>query len=104
MLPCSEFPDAVALPVCWAPRPRSSRRPLWRRKSPRAPVRDPHHTFERYAWSWRELQRRNVVMQAYDYSCGAAAVATVLQYYWEDSVTEKQILDAMLEDPDRRRS
>jgi uncharacterized protein len=62
----------------------------------RAPLRDPPHTFERYVTSWRELQRRNVVMQEYDYSCGAAAVATVLQYYWEDPVTEKQILETLL--------
>ncbi len=62
----------------------------------RAPIRDPAHTFQGYVWSWIELKRRNVVMQKYDYSCGAAALATILQYYWEDDVSEKQILDAML--------
>jgi predicted double-glycine peptidase len=62
----------------------------------RAPTRDPDHTFQSYAWSWRELQRQNIVMQSYDYSCGAAALATVLQYYWDDPVTEKQILEVMI--------
>ena len=62
----------------------------------RAPIRDPAHTFQGYVWSWTELKRRNVVMQKYDYSCGAAALATILRYYWEDDVSEKQILDAML--------
>ncbi len=62
----------------------------------RAPIRDPAHTFQGYVTSWLELKRRNVVMQKYDYSCGAAALATILRYYWEDDVTEKQILDAML--------
>ena len=62
----------------------------------RAPVRDPNHTFQGFATSWIELKRRNVVMQKYDYSCGAAALATILRYYWEDDVTEKQLLDAML--------
>lgn len=46
--------------------------------------------------SWRELQRRNVVIQQFDYSCGPAAVATILRYYWEDNVTEKQILETLV--------
>lgn len=33
-----------------------------------------------------------VVMQQRDYSCGAAAVATILRYYWGDDVTEEQLL------------
>jgi predicted double-glycine peptidase len=65
-------------------------------ESVRAPLRDPPHTFEQYTKSWLELRRRNVVIQQYDYSCGAAAVATVLRYYWEDSITEKQILETLL--------
>ncbi len=30
-----------------------------------------------YVPSWKELRQRNVVMQTYDYSCGAAALATI---------------------------
>jgi predicted double-glycine peptidase len=62
----------------------------------RAPLRDPTHSFEICVPSWQELQRRHVVIQEYDYSCGAAALATIFQYYWEDCVTEKQILNAIL--------
>lgn len=55
---------------------------------PRAPVRDPAHTFAKRAWSWKELQTRNIVMQKRDYSCGAAALATMARYYLGDPVDE----------------
>ncbi len=69
--------------------------PAWAVNDTRAPLRDPDHIVEVHVSSWQELRRRNVVMQNYDYSCGAAALATVLQYYWNDSVTEKEILKAL---------
>ena len=34
--------------------------------------------------SWRERRDHNVIKQRYDYSCGAAALATLLRYYFED--------------------
>lgn len=61
-----------------------------------APVRDEDHTFRRYARNLRELRRENVVMQQRDYSCGAAALATVIQYHWGDEVTETQLLQELL--------
>ena len=45
--------------------------------------------------SWRDLQRQNVVIQKHDYSCGAAALATIFQYYFQDNVSEKTVLDAI---------
>ncbi|HUT13337.1 MAG TPA: C39 family peptidase [Thermoguttaceae bacterium] len=42
--------------------------------------------------SWRTIQRENVVMQRLDYSCGAASLATILRYYFEDNVTETDVL------------
>ena len=42
--------------------------------------------------SWRELRDRNVVRQAFDYSCGAAALATLMRYYFGDDVSEEAIL------------
>jgi len=57
-----------------------------------APVRDEEHTFRRHVKSWRELQRENVVMQQRDYSCGAAALATLIRYHWGDEATEMQLL------------
>lgn len=43
----------------------------------------------------REIQRQNVVLQQRDYSCGAAALATLLRYYWGHDVTESMVLTAI---------
>lgn len=40
----------------------------------------------------KELRDRHVVKQALDYSCGAAALATLLKYYYGDSTSEGDIL------------
>jgi len=61
----------------------------------RPPVRDPDHTFQRRVWSWKELREKNIVMQQRDFSCGAAALATVVKYYWGDDVTETDFLRAL---------
>jgi len=42
--------------------------------------------------SWRELRDQHVVRQQFDYSCGAAALATLIQYYFGDDVSEAAIL------------
>ena len=39
-------------------------------------MRNPEHQFQVVPRDWRELKRRNIVMQKTDYSCGAAALAT----------------------------
>ena len=65
------------------------------------PVRDPDHTFQLRVRDWLELKRRNIVMQRRDYSCGAAALATVGRYYWGDNVDEDlflRSLDSILTD------
>jgi hypothetical protein len=46
--------------------------------------------------SWRELRDRNVVRQRFDYSCGAAALATLIRYYFGDDVSEEGILAGIL--------
>lgn len=61
-------------------------------REPRAPVRPPDRLFRTFVWSYKEIQERNVVMQKRDYSCGAAALATIIRYYWGDPVTEDQFL------------
>lgn len=50
--------------------------------------------------SLRELRFHRVVRQQYDFSCGAAAVATLLRYYYDDPVDERTVFDAMLADAD----
>jgi predicted double-glycine peptidase len=40
----------------------------------------------------KELRDRNVIKQQTDYSCGAAALATLMSYYFGDSTSEKDLL------------
>ncbi len=47
------------------------------------------------AKSLRDFQRDNVVIQRMDYSCGSAALATLLRFYFQDDVGEKEILDTI---------
>ena len=59
----------------------------------RAPIRDEDHVFQRFSKSWIDLRNQNVVMQQRDYSCGAAALATLIKYHLGDPVTETQLLE-----------
>jgi predicted double-glycine peptidase len=42
--------------------------------------------------SFKELRDEHVIKQAFDYSCGAAALATLLTYGLMDTVSEREIL------------
>ena len=46
--------------------------------------------------SYRDVPFLTVVRQQYDYSCGAAAVATLLTYHHGHPVAEREVLEAML--------
>ena len=46
--------------------------------------------------SLKDLRDQNLVKQTYDYSCGAAALATLLTYGLGDTVTEPEILLSVL--------
>ena len=61
-----------------------------------APIRDPQHRFEKPVYSWQARKTRNIVMQKQDYSCGAAALATVARYYWGDPVGEHYFLSTIV--------
>lgn len=60
-----------------------------------APVRDANRSFQQHVTSWKDLKRQSVVMQQRDYSCGAAALATVIQHYWGYDVSELQVLQVI---------
>jgi uncharacterized protein len=45
----------------------------------------------------------NVVKQAFDYSCGSAALATVLDYDLGEDLTEKQVINGLLRFGDSRK-
>jgi len=47
--------------------------------------------------TWIDLRDRGVVKQSLDYSCGAAALATLAQFQWGWSLTEAEVLDAWYE-------
>lgn len=47
--------------------------------------------------SLKALKEQNLIMQHYDYSCGAASLATLMRYYFNDNVSEKSILDYIKE-------
>ena len=40
----------------------------------------------------KDLRDQNLVKQRFDFSCGAAALATILRYGFGDAITEQQIL------------
>ncbi len=42
--------------------------------------------------NWREVRNVNIVMQERDYSCGAAALATMIRHHWGGDVTETGLL------------
>jgi predicted double-glycine peptidase len=42
------------------------------------------------------LRDQNVVLQRFDYSCGAGALATLMRYYFGDAVSEEAILAGIL--------
>lgn len=45
--------------------------------------------------SMQALRDQNLVKQRFDYSCGAAALATILRYGFGEDVTEDQVLDEL---------
>jgi predicted double-glycine peptidase len=51
---------------------------------------------EKTLHSWKALRDQNVVIQRYDYSCGAGALATLMRYYFGDEVTEEEVLFGIL--------
>jgi uncharacterized protein len=52
-------------------------------------------------WSLRELKIRSVILQQYDYSCGSAAVATLLTYHYDHPITEELAFRAMFDNGDQ---
>jgi predicted double-glycine peptidase len=49
----------------------------------------------------KEFQDRHVIKQNYDYSCGSAAFATLLNYYVGENLTERQVILGLMEYGDK---
>lgn len=45
--------------------------------------------------SWKKLRDQNIIKQDLDFSCGAASIATLLNGYYNQKVTEKEVLKIM---------
>ena len=53
--------------------------------------------------SWRDIPFRTVVRQQFDYSCGSAAIATLLHYHYGVAVPEGEVFQAMYARGDQAR-
>jgi len=53
--------------------------------------------------SWRDIPFRTVVRQQFDYSCGSAAIATLLRFHYGQSVREAEVFQAMYDRGDQAR-
>lgn len=51
--------------------------------------------------SWKALRDFNIVKQDLDFSCGAASIATMLNNFYSQNLTESDILDEMGKDKER---
>lgn len=69
---------------------------------PALPVRadQPQDDARRPVRSLLEIRRANVVVQEWDISCGAAALATLLTYQHGDPVAEREVAETMLQRTD----
>ena len=53
--------------------------------------------------SFKDLRLRQVVHQTEDFSCGAAALATILHYYYGTSITEREAILGMFKEGDKEK-
>ncbi|MHC3993680.1 C39 family peptidase [Thiomicrolovo sp. ZZH C-3] len=61
------------------------------------PIIEQEYTVRVPVKSWSELKEKRVVRQRYDFSCGAASMATIMNYFYDQNVTENGIVRAVLE-------
>ncbi|WP_143424246.1 C39 family peptidase [Geoanaerobacter pelophilus] len=53
--------------------------------------------------SMKELRFKRTVQQQYDFSCGSAALATLLTYHYDDRVSEDEVFVAMFDHGDKEK-
>jgi len=58
---------------------------------------DPDHqvVIDTYMTPGEEFAQRNLIMQQFDYSCGSAALATLLNYHLGEQFTERQVIEGL---------
>ncbi|MGC4005562.1 MAG: C39 family peptidase [Pirellulales bacterium] len=65
-----------------------------RRADARAVFPAPNREFRADTATWEQVKSRNVVMQKFEYTCGAASLATIFRYCYDDPIEETEILAA----------
>jgi len=58
---------------------------------------------QRKVKSLKESRYKNMVRQKYDLSCGAASLATIMNYQYGDKIAEQEIIKYMLENGDKEK-
>ncbi|WP_041245786.1 C39 family peptidase [Geotalea uraniireducens] len=53
--------------------------------------------------SLKEARFRSTILQQYDFSCGSAALATLLTYHYEDKVSEQDVFKFMFDTGDQEK-
>ena len=46
--------------------------------------------------SWIEIKNKHLTRQKHDYSCGSASLSTILTYYYNQNMSENEILNAVM--------
>ncbi len=64
-------------------------------------IASPFGRFNVEAKSLKEMSWDTVVRQQYDFSCGSAAVATLLTYHYDRATTEAEVFKAMIANGDK---
>src|SRR5690606_12380707 len=53
--------------------------------------------------SYKEARFQTVLKQEHDFSCGSAALASLLSFHYQDPVSEQQVFEAMFAAGDQER-
>jgi len=72
-------------------------RPKGQFEMPQALLGGGHYTQSVTMEPYSELKYKHIVRQAFDYSCGSAALVTILNYHLGVMVNEQQAMEGMLE-------
>ena len=46
--------------------------------------------------SWIEIKNKHLTRQKHDYSCGSASLSTILTHYYNQNISEEEILNAVM--------
>jgi hypothetical protein len=52
--------------------------------------------FKKSVKTWKDILEQHTVRQALDYSCGAASLATLIRYYFQNDIDEQTVLTMLI--------